>query len=172
MVFTNSEEIVEVLRSLRVHGQGSNKYDNVRIGINARLDAIQAAVLLGKLPRFEWELEQRQVVAKRYDKALAGVATVPAVRSYNRSSWAQYSIRVKDREAVQARLKDAGVPTAVFYPKPLHLQQAFGYLGYKKGDMPISEEVARDIVSLPMHPYMDEKTQSLVIAQVKAALKS
>jgi len=170
MVFTDSEDTLGVLKSLRVHGEGANKYDNVRVGFNGRLDAIQAAVLLGKLPKLEWEIEQRQVVAGRYTEALSEMAVTPVVRDYNKSVWAQYSIRVKDREALQAKLKESDVPTAVFYPRPLHLQEAFEGLGYSAGDMPVAEEVSRDIVSLPMHPYMDEETQDLIIAAVRSAL--
>jgi len=172
MVFTNSEETLEALRSLRVHGQGEDKYNNVRIGFNGRLEAIQAAVLLGKLPAFEREIEQRQVVAQRYSEALKDATVTPAVRPYNLSVWAQYSIRVKNRDEFQARLKAVGIPTAVFYPRPLHLQKAFEYLGHKEGDFPVTEEVARDIVSLPMHAYLDEKTQDFIISETLKALKT
>ncbi len=169
MVFVDSDEIAEVLRSLRVHGSGASRYDSVRIGTCARLDAIQAAVLLAKLPKFAWEIEQRQRIAARYSEALAELAVTPAVRAGNLSAWAQYCIRMEDRDGVRVRLREAGVPTAVFYPKPLHLQEAFADLGHGEGDFPVAEAVSRDIVALPMHPYLDEQTQDDIVAHVRAA---
>jgi len=168
MVFTNDDEVEALVRSLRVHGEGADRYENVRIGICGRLDAIQAAVLLGKLPAFPSEVERRQEVAARYTERLRDVAVTPVIRPGNRSVWAQYCIRIKNREAVRQRLQQAGVPTAVFYPRPLHLQKAFDYLGYKKGDFPVAEEISQDIVALPMHPYLDERTQDFIIGQLKS----
>ena len=171
MAFTDSNELAALLRSMRVHGQGDDRYDNVRVGICGRLDAIQAAVLLGKLPKLAWEIQQRQRVAVRYSEALAEVAATPPVRKGNLSVWAQYCARVRDRDGVQARLRTADTPTAIFYPKPLHLQGAFAGLGYAPGAFPVAEAVAADIIALPMHPYMDEETQDKIIAAVKAAVR-
>jgi dTDP-4-amino-4,6-dideoxygalactose transaminase len=170
MVFTDDDQTAALVRSLHVHGEGADRYENVRIGICGRLDAIQAAVLLGKLPAFEWEVQQRQRIAQRYTDALQDVVVTPAVRPGNRSVWAQYSIRVPDRTAFRARLAEAGIPTAVFYPKPLHLQDAFVCLGHRKGDMPVAERVACDIVSLPMHAYLDEPVQDRIIEHVRKAV--
>ncbi len=172
MAFTGDEEIAALLRSLRMHGEGRDRYENVRIGICGRLDAIQAAVLLGKLPALPGEIERRQRVAARYTESLSELVPTPTVRPGNLSVWAQYCIRVKNRRAVQERLKRAGIPTCVFYPRPLHLQKAFAHLGYGEGDFPVAEEVSRDILSLPMHPYLDEETQDFIISHLKAALES
>jgi dTDP-4-amino-4,6-dideoxygalactose transaminase len=171
MVLTDSDELAGLVRSLHVHGQGADRYEHVRVGICGRLDALQAAVLLGKLPRFPWEIEQRQRLAARYSGALAGAAVTPAVRPGNTSVWAQYCVRVPDRDGVQARLREAGVATAIFYPKPLHLQEAFAHLGGGRGDCPVSEAVAQDIIALPMHAYMDERTQDGIVAAVRAAVR-
>jgi UDP-2-acetamido-2-deoxy-ribo-hexuluronate aminotransferase len=157
MCFTNDEYLDEVLRSLRVHGQGSDKYNNVRIGINGRLDTLQAAILLAKFEIFPEEIELRQGVAADYKELLAGVVATPQVPEGYRSAWAQYSILASEgaeRVVFMAKLKAAGIPTAIYYPKPLHLQTAFVSSGYREGDFPISEDCARRIFSLPMHPYL------------------
>ncbi len=164
MVFTDDEQLAECIRSLRVHGGGSNKYDNVRVGVNARLDAIQAGVLLGKFPAFPDEIAARQKVAERYTSELEGaVDRLPEIRPGNTSVWAQYCIEVPDRESLRDRLDEADIPTCVFYPCPLHLQDAFSHLGYEEGDLPVSEAASKRIMSLPMHPYMDEETQQYII---------
>lgn len=162
-IFTNDDSIAEKLRSIRVHGQGGHKYDNVRIGINGRMDTMQAAVVLEKLTIFDEEIELRDEVAARYSKALAGKYIVPQVKDDRSSVWAQYSILSDNREADMAMLKENGVPTAVYYPKPLHLQDAFAGLGYNHGDFPITESVMTRIFSLPMHPYLDADTQDYII---------
>lgn len=157
MCFTNDENIDGVLRSIRVHGQGSDKYNNVRIGINGRLDTLQAAILLAKFEIFPEEIGLRQRVAAGYDALLAGAVATPLIPEGYRSAWAQYSILASDgaeRAALMAKLKGAGIPTAIYYPKPLHLQTAFASLGYREGDFPVSEDCARRIFSLPMHPYL------------------
>jgi UDP-2-acetamido-2-deoxy-ribo-hexuluronate aminotransferase len=168
MCFTNDKNLAETMRSLSVHGQGSNKYENVRIGINGRLDTFQAAVLLAKLEIFPKEISMRDDVARKYSELLsngkAGVV-VPMVPSGYNSMWAQYSILAKDgnhRSELQARLKEAGVPTAIYYPKPLHLQTAFRSLGYEPGDFPVSEDAASRIFSIPMHPYLSLKDQERI----------
>ena len=162
MCFTNDEDIDEILRSLRVHGQGSDKYENARIGINGRLDTLQAAILLAKFEIFPEEIGLRQEVAMRYRNVLDGVVATPQVPEGYRSAWAQYSILARDsaeRAALMAKLKAAGIPTAIYYPIPLHLQRAFASLGYREGDFPISEDCARRIFSLPMHPYLAAEDQ-------------
>ncbi|MBX2847233.1 MAG: DegT/DnrJ/EryC1/StrS family aminotransferase [Acidiferrobacterales bacterium] len=158
-VFTNDSELYETLVSLRVHGQGKSgdKYDNVRIGMNARMDTIQAAVLLEKLKFYDDEIIKRNDVAARYNKQLSDKVVTPKVPEDQGSVWAQYSIQVDDREKLKADLAEVGIPTAVFYPIPIHLSTAYQYLGYKAGDFPVSESVSKRIISLPMHPYLDEK---------------
>ncbi len=171
-VLTDDADFAGKMQSLRVHGKGRDKYDNVRLGLNARLDTIQAAALLAKLVIFPEEMEARQRVAARYDgliKGLAGVAA-PVVREGCASAWAQYTVRVTDREALQAALKEAGIPTAIYYPLPLHLQGAFAGLGYGPGDFPASEAASREVLSLPMHPYLSEETQRSVVAALRQAL--
>ncbi len=161
-VFTDDDTIADVLRSIRVHGKGSDKYDNVRTGINGRLDTIQAAVLLAKLEVFEQELEAKQEVARRYSQALESIVTVPAVPDGCTCAWAQYSVRSPKRDMICAALKKQGVPTAIYYPKPLHLQSAFRGLGYKEGDFPVAEEAGRTVFSLPMHAYLTEEDQRAI----------
>lgn len=172
-VFTDDENLAKVMKSLRVHGQGGNKYDNVRVGLNARLDTLQAAILLPKLEAFPAELVARQRVADTYAQELGGAVVTPAVPEGLASAWAQYSILVPghDRDGVIAKLREAGVPSMVYYPKPLHLQEAYAGLGYGAGDFPVSEQASRDILSLPMHPYMEEATVREIAAAVKAALE-
>ncbi len=163
MIFTDSTELHEKLTSIRIHGKGTDKYDNVRVGVNGRLDTLQAAVLLAKMEIFEEEIELRQTVAKRYEKGLKPPAKAPRVRDYNVSAWAQYSILHLERDAVTAGLKEQGIPTAIYYPTPLHLQEAFIHLGYHKGDFPVSEETADQVFSIPMHPYLPEEDQDRIV---------
>lgn len=175
MCFTQEDETAEVLRSIRLHGAGKDRYEHVRVGLNARLDTIQAAVLLAKLEIFEEELEFRQKVAGRYMQLLAGCQGIrlPVVPRGCKSAWAQFSILAGDREqreAIRQRLKEAGIPTMVYYPKPLHLQPAFASLGYREGDFRVSEDTAGRILSLPMHPYLSKEIQEKVADLVKQAL--
>lgn len=171
MCFTNDFGLHQELQSLRVHGQGQNRYDNVRLGLNARMDTMQAAVLLAKLRIFPEELQQRNEVAQAYNNLLQdspGI-TVPAVFQDRQSAWAQYSLLARDhehRQAVFDNLKKHGIPWAVYYPRPLHLQDVFNYLGYSPGDFPVSEEMSNRIFSLPMHPYLDRKDQEKVARAV------
>ena len=167
MCFTDDGQLAEIMGSLRVHGKGHHKYDNVRIGVNGRLDTIQAGILLAKFDIFPEEIELRQQVAKRYTAMLNPLANIeiPAIPQGYKSAWAQYSILAagdKQRTDLQNKLKEADIPTAIYYPKPLHLQSAFSYLGYKKGDFPISEDISRRIFSLPMHPYLTEEAQQKI----------
>lgn len=157
-VFTNDEEIANKMKSLRLHGQ-SKRYHHKYIGMGGRLDTIQAAVLNVKLKYYPKDLAKRAEVALKYTKALENKSNIilPFVDKKATSAWAQYSIRVKNRDEVQNRLKEAGIPTAVHYPMPLHLQECFKYLGYKKGDFLISEIVSEEIMSLPMNPYLTDE---------------
>jgi UDP-2-acetamido-2-deoxy-ribo-hexuluronate aminotransferase len=156
-VFTNDDDLAAKLDSIRIHGKGNDKYDNVRIGLNARLDTLQAAVLLPKLKILQDELQARQHVAEAYTARLKGVVKTPVVPGGSKSAWAQYSILSDQRDEIQAALKEQGVPTAVYYSKPLHLQTPFMKLGYKVGDFPVSETSAARILSLPMHPYLKDE---------------
>jgi dTDP-4-amino-4,6-dideoxygalactose transaminase len=169
-VLTDDADLAAKMRSLRVHGQGTNKYDNVAVGLNARLDTIQAAVLLAKLDIFKDEIEKRQDVAARYAEGLSGIATAPAVIEGAVSAWAQYTIRVADRDAVQKSLNAAGVPTAVYYPVALSDQPA--YAGYPRAGngTPVSAALAHEVLSLPMHPYLDAATQDRILAALKDAV--
>ncbi|WP_461210650.1 DegT/DnrJ/EryC1/StrS family aminotransferase [Desulfocurvus sp. DL9XJH121] len=171
-VFTDDDEVAGLMRSLLAHGQGGHKYDNDRIGINGRLDCLQAAVLLVKLQVFPHELDVRQQVAERYTELLSEIpgVTFQKVTPGNRSAWAQYSILVQGRDAVQAALKEDGIPTAVYYPKPLHMQKAFASLGYAPKDMPVSMDLAGRIFSLPMHPYLTEQQITEIAGAVAEAL--
>ncbi len=169
-VFTNSDSLMDKIKSLRIHGKGKDKYDNVYVGLNARMDTLQAAILLVKLEKFPWELERRQKVAQRYNQYLEKIVDVPYVPENSISAWAQYSIQSKSRDRLQGALKAAGIPTAIYYPKPLHLQSAFTALGGQVGDFPVSEDAAQKIFSLPMHPYLDEEEQQYVIETLKSAV--
>ncbi|MFT5572297.1 MAG: UDP-2-acetamido-2-deoxy-ribo-hexuluronate aminotransferase [Cryomorphaceae bacterium] len=173
-VFTNDTAMHEEMVSLRVHGQAQsgNKYDNVRIGINGRMDTIQAAILLEKLKFYDQELAERNRVAQQYSSLLAKSIKTPTVPMGQGSVWAQYSIQVNDRAKLQADLGDKGIPTAVFYPIPIHLSTAYKHLGHKVGDFPISETVSKKIVSLPMHPYMDQSTIQTICDAVNESVEA
>ena len=167
--FTNDDALKDVLLSLRSHGQGSHRYEHVHIGLNSRLDTIQAAILIEKLKIFPDEIEARNVVARRYNDAFAGSNRIvtPKVMAGATSTWAQYTLQVEDRAKFQADLKEAGVPTMVYYPLPLSRQKAYAH--YPAAPIPVSEALCARVVSLPMHPYLDEATQDRVI---HAVLKS
>jgi len=167
-VFTNDDNTADLLRSIRNHGQGNDRYDNVRIGINGRMDTIQAAILLAKLDIFPEEVVLRQKAAQRYTELLTSHFSLltPSVPEGLMSVWAQYSLLACDshiRKRVQDALAEAKIPTAIYYPKPLHLQQAFASLGYKQGDFPITEDCAARIFSLPMHPYLAPQEQEKIV---------
>jgi dTDP-4-amino-4,6-dideoxygalactose transaminase len=165
-IFTDDDELAEILRSIRIHGQGTHKYDNVRIGLNGRLDTMQAAILLVKLEIFDAEVAARQEVVNRYSQGLQEVVRVPEVAPDCTSVWAQYSVLSDRRDELQQQLKTAGVPTAVYYPLPLHLQGAFAHMGHRAGDFPVSERAAERIFSLPLHPYLEEADQDRIIRAV------
>ncbi len=173
-IFTDDDELAAIIRSLRVHGQGSDKYDNIRIGINGRLDTMQAAILLQKLTIFPDEIVARNRVASRYNEAFEDVAIVPRVAEGLQSVWAQYTLRLQDfdRAAFQAGLKEAGIPTAVYYPKPLHRQTAYRHFPIAGGNLPATDRIIEQVVSLPMHPYLDTAVQDRIVTEVRRRLGS
>jgi len=155
-VFTNDDALATKMKSLRVHGQ-SKRYQHQYIGMGGRMDTLQCAIVGVKLKHYAKDLALRKEVANKYTQALAGKDLVlPFVDERATSAWAQYSVRVENRDKVQARLKEEVIPITVHYPMPLHLQEAFTYLGYKKGDFPIAEQVSFEIMSLPMNPYLND----------------
>jgi dTDP-4-amino-4,6-dideoxygalactose transaminase len=169
-IFTDDAALAEVLRSIRVHGQGSDKYDNVRLGLTGRLDTIQAAVLIEKLKIFDDEIAARNRIAERYAQGLGNVVTVPRLAEGHTSIWAQYTIRLPggtDRDAFAAALKAQGVPTAIYYPKSMHQQTAYKNYPVADGGLAVSERLSADVISLPMHAYLDEASQDRVIAAVR-----
>ena len=172
-VRTDDADLVDVLKSLRVHGQGSDKYDNVRIGMTSRLDTMQAAVLIEKLKIFADEIAARDQAARRYAEGLRDVAIVPVVPQGYTSVWAQYTIRLKPgvRDGLAAKLKAQGVPTAIYYPKPLHRLEAYRRFPVVDNGIPVTDQLAEEVISLPMHAYLDAPTQDRVIEAVRAALK-
>ncbi len=172
-IFCDDDELAEVLRSVRVHGEGVNRYDHVRVGLTGRLDTIQAAVLLVKLEVFDHEVDLRQEVAARYTELIAsdGVAT-PVVADGCRSVWAQYTIRVDGREAIRQALAEAGVPTAVFYPQPLHRSSAYSSAPVVPDGAPVTERITGRVVSLPMHPHLGETDQVRVVEALRTVLDS
>ncbi len=170
-LFTDDDALAKAMREIRVHGQ-DRRYHHPRIGLNGRLDTLQAAVLLAKLQRFDWEVAERQRIGARYTSMIerAGIPglTVPHVEPHSTCVYAQYTVRVSDRAAVQARLAERAIPTAVHYPTPLHLQPAFAYLGHAEGSFPVSERAAREVMSLPMGPDLTPADQDAVVAALRA----
>ena len=159
-VFTDDDEFAEKVRSIRVHGKGTHKYDNVRTGINGRLDTLQAAILLEKFAVFPAEIVKRNEVAKQYTELLDGIVTTPSIPAEYQSAWAQYSVLAvngAERTRLQQLLKENDIPSVVYYPKPLHLQTAYSDLGYRAGDFPVSEDISNRIFSLPMYPYLSDQ---------------
>ncbi|SLN22826.1 DegT/DnrJ/EryC1/StrS family aminotransferase [Oceanibacterium hippocampi] len=172
-ILTDDEALYEVCRSIRVHGQGTAKYDVVRIGVNGRLDTMQAAILLAKLDIFADELDRREAVALEYDRWLSGTLQTPLRPAGYRSAWAQYTVLVDDREALQKSLAEQGVPSAVYYPRPMHLQPAYRDYGDGEGSLPVSERLSERVLSLPMHPYLEsadiERICDLLLQGVRKA---
>lgn len=166
MIFTDNIDIYKKLVSIRTHGKGSNKYENVRIGVNGRIDTMQAAILLAKFEIFDEEINLRQEVAKRYSEKLKDFVNVPYVKDFNISAWAQYSVLYPERDKLLKKLKEKEIPSAIYYPKPLHLQEAFSNLGYKRGDFPVSEHVSETIFSLPFYPYLKLEDQERVVKAI------
>ena len=173
-VMTDDDEMADVLRSLRMHGQGSDRYDNIRIGLASRLDTIQAAILIEKLKIFPDEIEARNRIARRYSEALDDVVIVPKVPLGSASVWAQYTIRVAGgrRDKLAAALKAEGIPTAIYYPIPLHRQQAYKHYSVGEGGVAVSDRLAGEVISLPMHAYLDAPTQDRIIDATRRALVS
>jgi dTDP-4-amino-4,6-dideoxygalactose transaminase len=169
---TNSDEDLAIMRSLAVHGQGVDKYDNVRIGMNSRLDTIQAAILLEKLEIFTSEIRERNIVAGRYAQMLEGMVKTPTVIDGGVSTWAQYTIEAEDRDGLAAHLRAANIPTAQYYPKPLHLQTAYRDFPRGAGGMAVTEDIAERVISLPMHAYLEEATQAKIAASVREFVKA
>lgn len=165
-VFTNNDEYAKTLKMMRVHGQ-NKRYHHKYIGMGGRLDTIQAAVLLAKLPHYSQELADRQQVAQYYTNALFDTLETPVIKSNRTTAWAQYTVRVSNRNGLQAKLKDNGIPTAVYYPMPLHLQECFQYLNYKKGDFPISEKASSQVISLPMNAFFNKEEIKCIASLVK-----
>jgi UDP-2-acetamido-2-deoxy-ribo-hexuluronate aminotransferase len=169
-VLTNNEEFAEKIKMLRVHGQ-DRRYHHKYIGLGARMDTIQCAILNVKLKYYSTDLALRQEVAQKYNKALeASSITLPLIKEDRTSAFAQYSIRIKNRDELQERLKEKGIPTAIHYPMPLHLQECFKYLKYKRGDFPIAEMVSQDIISLPMNPYLTNSEIEYISKSIEEVL--
>ena len=172
-IFTDDAEFAATLRSIRVHGQGSDKYDNVRLGMTARLDTVQAAILIEKLKIFDDEIRARGVVAKRYEESLRDVVKVPRVVDGNTSVWAQYTIRLTGgvrRDAFAATLKSQGIPTMIYYPRSMHQQTGYSKYPVVEGGLPVCERLSNDVISLPMHAYLEEHVQEFIIAAVRRAV--
>ena len=170
-VFTNNDEYAKTIKMMRVHGQ-SKRYHHKYIGMGGRLDTIQAAVLLAKLPYYPQELADRQQVAQRYTDILSDSLQAPVIKLNRSSAWAQYTIRVSNRDVLQAKLKDNGIPTTVHYPIPLHLQECFRFLDYKYGSFPVSEEASKKVLSIPMNAFLNEKNVLLIVKSINTALYS
>ena len=164
-VFTNNDKYAESIKMMRVHGQ-NKRYYHKYIGMGGRLDTIQAAILLAKLPYYSQELLGRQKVAKKYTDELSIKIKTPLIKKNRTSAWAQYTLRVSDRDILQANLKNNGIPTAVYYPMPLHLQECFQNLNYKKGDFPISEKASNEVMSLPMNAFLTNDQVGYVISMI------
>jgi len=173
-VFTDDDEMTDVVRSLLFHGKGKSQYDNVRIGMTGRMDSIQAGILLEKLAIFQDEIDARQVVANRYTDGLAGVVETPAVPDGLVSVWAQYTVRATGgrRDAIVARLKEKNIPVAIYYPVALHHQPAYRHYPAAGNGLPVSERLCSEVFSLPMHPYLDEETQDFIISTLAEAAGS
>jgi dTDP-4-amino-4,6-dideoxygalactose transaminase len=172
-IFTDDAELAATLRSIRVHGQGSDKYDNVRLGLTGRLDTMQAAI--EKLKIFDDEIAARNKVAERYARGLGNVVTVPHLAKDCSSVWAQYTIRLPrgvDRDGFAAALKAQGIPTAIYYVKSMHQQTAYRDYPVAEGGLPVSEKLSDDVISLPMHAYLDEPTQDRIIRAVRSAVST
>lgn len=169
-VMTNDDALAEIVRSLRVHGKGSDKYDNVRIGLNSRLDTIQAAILLEKLEILGEELTARRSLAEFYSENLRESFFVPEMPPNYSSAWAQYTVRAREgtREEYLRRMQAENCPTAIYYGKPLHLQSAYSELGYQTGDFPVSESLAKTVFSIPMHPYLQRKDAETIVRILNA----
>ena len=157
-MLTNDDDTAAICRSLRAHGKGAEKYDIDLVGFNARLDTIQAAVLLAKLEIFPDELERRQTAAAAYERYLPDAVIAPSVETNGTSAWAQYVIKCADRDDLMRALGDRGIPTQIYYPRPMHLQNAYLDFANGPGSLPVSERLCSEVLALPMHPYLQEET--------------
>jgi UDP-2-acetamido-2-deoxy-ribo-hexuluronate aminotransferase len=169
-LITNDPDRAARFRSIRAHGKGGEKYDIARIGLNSRLDTLQAAILLAKISIFQDELDARKQVAGMYTERLGEMVTTPLIDNASQSAWAQYAILLDDRDAVAGQLKENGIPTAIYYPKPMHLQSAYLDFGDGVGSLPVSETLSERILCLPMHPYLDQETIDGICAHIRAAV--
>ncbi len=169
-LFTDDDPLAERIKSLRVHGKGADKYDNIRIGVNGRLDTIQAAVLLEKLKVFEEENQKRNLVASQYQNSLGASFVTQCVAQDCTSAWAQFALVHSKRASIIDVLKNNGIPTAIYYPKPLHCQKAFSYLGYLPDDFPVSKKLSENIFNLPIHPYLKREHQENICDLIHSAL--
>ena len=165
-LFTNDDYYAEKLKMLRVHGQNKRNYHKY-IGIGGRMDTIQAAILLAKLKYFPQELKDRKIVAEHYTSGLFDILQTPIIKPNRSSAWGQYTVRVNNRDSIQNELKKKGIPTSIFYPVSLHLQECFQYLNYKKGDFPISEKACNEVISLPMNSFLTYDQINYVILEIK-----
>ena len=166
-MFTNDAAFADLLRSVLFHGKGETQYDNVRIGLNSRLDTIQAAILIEKLAILEDEMEARQVIARRYANGLKDVVKVALMPEGSRSAWAQYAIETKNRDVLKAHLQANGIPSVIYYVKPLHLQEAYAHYMRAPGGLPVSETLPKNILCLPMHPYLSTDDQDRIIGTIR-----
>ncbi len=169
-VLTNNDEFLDRLVSLRNHGQGVDRYDNVRIGINGRLDSMQAAILLLKLEIFPDEINRRNEIAQRYNEGLEGLVTAPFVPETIISTWAQYTIKTPERDKISTELREENIPTAIYYAKPLHKQTVYKNYPLGQGALPVTDALSTKVISLPMHPYLKAETQDRIITAIKRTL--
>jgi UDP-2-acetamido-2-deoxy-ribo-hexuluronate aminotransferase len=169
-IFTSDDALAERMRAIRTHG-GVKRHHHPLVGMNGRFDTIQSAVLLAKWPHFEQEVNDRIRIGARYSEKLSSVCVTPKIQKGNTHVYAQYTIRVPNRDAVALKLKAKGIPTAVYYPKCIHEQPVFAPYGCKRGDFPVSEKAADEVLSLPMHPFLSEADQDFIITALKEALQ-
>lgn len=170
-LFSDDEALTLKMSAIRTHG-GLQRHHHPYVGMNGRMDTLQAAVILGKFPHFDWEVQQRNEIGARYSEKLRGLCTVPEVQPGNTHVYAQYTIRVPDRPEVVNRLKADGIPTAIYYPKCVHEQPVFAPYGYQRGNFPVAERAADEVLSLPMHPFLGEYEQDQIVAALKNAVSS
>jgi len=171
-IFTDDDDLAATCFSLRNHGQGEGRYDIIRLGLNARLDTLQAAILLSKLSIFEDEIRLRRAVAQRYTENLAALVETPVQMPGTGSIWAQYTIKLPRRDAVATALRQQGIPTQIYYPLPMHLQPAYAHYGDGKGSLPVSEKLSGEVLALPMHPYLEEATINTICDALRESLRA
>ena len=169
-IFTNDEGYAKKIKMLRVHGQ-NKRYYHKYIGMGGRMDTMQAAILLAKIPYYKEELQRRNNLALSYSSSLEGLIETPTIKSNRTSAWAQYTVRVNNRDIIRDKLKSVGIPTAVYYPLPLHLQECFSYLNYTKNDFPVSQKAAKEVMSIPMNAFFSDTEVDYIIEKLKKNLK-